>query len=297
MKFRFHSTLTTLFLLLFLMLFLPPEAGGSDPPARRIVSLAPSITETLFAIGAGERIAGVTDHDVFPDCVRSIPSVGGYFDPSLERILSLSPDLVIGIATFHSRLMERLESLGVQTLPLTLHRGLDGVRGSVLELGAYLGLDERSQGVWNGIEEELESVRMDVASLFPGGPPSLLVVVWHDPLTVAGGVNYIDDILGKIGIPNAASDIRYTFPQVDPEGIVSRDPDVILVPRTEKGMSLSPRDLADALEGFPIRAVKKGRIAVVSADLLFHPGPRVGEAARSLLDAAMLFFGDGYEAD
>lgn len=297
MRHLIPRSLALFFTLFFPLWFFTHAAEATVTPGRRIVSLAPSITETLFAIGAGDRIVGVTDHDVFPEEVTDLPSVGGFHDPSLERILSLSPDLVVGIATFHSRLLQRVESMGIRTLPLNMHRGLDGVRGSVLRLGEYLGLGCVSERVWRGIEQELKSVREQVTNLFPGGPPSLLVVVWHDPLTVAGGVNYINDILGMIGIPNAASDISYTFPQVDPEGIISRDPDVILVPRTEKGMSLSPRDLADALGGFPIRAVEKGRIAIVSADLLFHPGPRVGEAARALLDAALLFFGDGNEAD
>ncbi|KUK61647.1 MAG: Putative ferric ion ABC transporter, partial [Synergistales bacterium 57_84] len=93
-----------LFLILCLSGPLSPVAAGQGPAPERIVSLAPSITESLFAIGAGDRVAGVTDHDVFPEEVRAIPSVGGYYDPSLERILALSPQLVIGIATFHGKL-------------------------------------------------------------------------------------------------------------------------------------------------------------------------------------------------
>jgi iron complex transport system substrate-binding protein len=276
-----------LFLILCLSGPLSPVAAGQGPAPERIVSLAPSITESLFAIGAGDRVAGVTDHDVFPEEVRAIPSVGGYYDPSLERILALSPQLVIGIATFHGKLLERLEALGVDALPLTIHRGLDGVRESILSLGSRLNRENEAREVLEGIEKELKAVREDVVRTFPDGPPTLLVVVWHDPLTVAGGVNYIDDIMKTIGIPNAASDIRYTFPQMDPEGIVSRDPDIILVPGTERGMSLSPELLMETLKGFPISAVRSGRVASVPADLLFHPGPRVAEAAKSLLEAAV----------
>ena len=257
----------------------------------RIVSLAPAITESLFELGAGGLVAGVTEQDVFPEEVRNLPSVGGYFYPSLERIMSFSPDLVIGIATFHARLLERLDSLGVETLPLTIHRGLDGVESALLQIGRRIGHEDRARRVWSDIEAELDQVAAEVREAFPGGAPSLLVVVWHDPLTVAGGFNFINDILVRIGIPNAAADIRYTFPQIDPEGIISRDPDMILVPQTEKGMSLSPETLERVLRGLPVRAVKDGRIVSVSADLLFHPGPRVGEAARSLLDSVLLISG------
>ncbi|HOC82880.1 MAG TPA: hypothetical protein PKI39_07710, partial [Synergistales bacterium] len=133
--------------------------------------------------------------------------------------------------------------------------------------------------------------RDEVARTFPGGAPSLLVVLWHDPLTVAGGVNYIDDIMRAIGIPNAASDIRYTFPQMDPEGIVSRDPAIILVPTTKRGMSVTPGSLLETLKDFPIAAIRERKVVSISADLLFHPGPRVVEAARSLLEAARNFQG------
>jgi len=278
-------------LLVFLFCSPGPVSADSSRGADRIVSLAPSITESLFAIGAGVRVVGVTDHDVSPEEVKDLPSVGGYFDPSLERILSLSPDLVIGIATFHGKLLERLESLGVATLPLTIHRGLDGVKSGIAILGARLGMEEGAGKLLESMEEGLKTVRDEVARTFPGGAPSLLVVLWHDPLTVAGGVNYIDDIMRAIGIPNAASDIRYTFPQMDPEGIVSRDPAIILVPTTKRGMSVTPGSLLETLKDFPIAAIGERKVVSISADLLFHPGPRVVEAARSLLEAARNFQG------
>ena len=111
----------------------------ADVFSGRIVSLAPSVTECLFELGVGELVAGVTEHDVFPEEVKKLSSVGGYYDPSLEKIIALSPDLVIGIATFHARLLERLDSLGVETLPLTIHRGLDGVESSLLQIGEQIG--------------------------------------------------------------------------------------------------------------------------------------------------------------
>ncbi|HPD97963.1 MAG TPA: helical backbone metal receptor [Synergistales bacterium] len=276
---------------LFLCFLAVAPVRSSAAFSGRIVSLAPSVTECLFSLGSGDLVAGVTDHDVFPEEVKELPSVGGYFDPSLEKILSLSPDLVIGISTFHGRLLERLESMGVKTLPLTVHRGLEGVGDSLHSIGEKIGKRAMAEDLWRDIMEKIDLVAEDVKRSFPGGPPSLLVVVWHDPLTVAGGVNFIDDILTRIGIPNAAGDINYTFPQLDPEGVIIRDPDIILVPRTERGMSLSPDVLENALKGLPIRAVEEGRIVSVSADLLFHPGPRVAEAAMLLLGSIMQFEG------
>jgi len=124
---------------LFLCFLAVAPVRSSAAFSGRIVSLAPSVTECLFSLGSGDLVAGVTDHDVFPEEVKELPSVGGYFDPSLEKILSLSPDLVIGISTFHGRLLERLESMGVKTLPLTVHRGLEGVGDSLHSIGEKIG--------------------------------------------------------------------------------------------------------------------------------------------------------------
>jgi len=277
---RYRSLLV---LAAFLAVNLSAVPAYSSRFSGRIVSLAPSVTECLFAMGAGSLVAGVTDPDVFPERVKGLPSVGGFYDPSLEKIMGLSPDLVIGVETFHARLFERLGSLGIETLPLTIHRGLDGVREGLVGLGERMGREEEARKVWKKVESELDMVAAETLKAFPGGAPSVMVVVWHDPLTVAGGVNFINDILSWIGIPNAAGDIEYTFPQIDPEGIISRDPDIILVPQTERGMSLSPETLEKALRGLPVRAVQQGSVIPFSADLLFHPGPRVGQAAASLL--------------
>ncbi len=258
---------------------------GQEARTRRIVSLAPSVTESLFALGFGEEVVGVTDYDLYPKDVVALPKVGGYYDPSLEKILSLEPDLVIGIKTFHSGLLDRLEDLGIQVLSLVVHRRFNDIRLAMDRLAEELGQPQAAEEAWQNILNELAQVRKKARRLFGENPPSVMVVVWHDPLTIAGGYNYIDDILDRIGLPNAAGDIRYTFPVIDREGLVVRNPSVLIVAAASTGMSFSEKDLRSVLSGLPIEAVTEDRIVTVSADSLFHPGPRAAIAAEELVDA------------
>ena len=274
-----------------------PEPGFSVGKRKpRIVSLAPSITESLFAMGFGDNVAGVTDYDLYPEEVKRLPKVKRYYDPSLEKILVIKPDLVIGVGTFHSDLLERLENLGIRTLSLVVHERLDDIRTALERIAAELGNPEAAEKTWKNILKELEYVKGTVEKVYRGRPPSVMVVVWHDPLTVAGGYNYIDDILQAIELPNAAGDLRYAFPVIDREGLLVRDPDVLVIASASTGMTFSEKDLETVLKGLPVKALKRGRIATVSADSLFHPGPRVAVAAEELVNVVTGVVG-GFEVN
>lgn len=246
----------------------------------RIVSLAPGLTECLFVLGAGDSVVGVTDFDRFPPEVRDLPSVGGYYDPSVEKILALSPDLVVGVPNFHGPLLERLQGMGIQTASFSLHRRLEQVREALAGLGNILGLQARAVEIWDDIQRGLALEKENLSRLWEGEPPTVLVIVWTDPMTVAGGVNYLDDILDRLGVSNAAGDIVYTFPQVDREKVLAMDPDVVIVARASEGMVLRAEDFIAAFSGLPLSAVLQGQVYELPADVLFHPGPRVLEAAR-----------------
>lgn len=268
-------------------MFFPAEVVAGREGHRRIVSLAPSVTESLFAMGFGDGVVGVTDFDLFPEDVADLPKVGGYYDPSLEKILALEPDLVVGVKTFHAGLLDRLESLGIPVLGLVVHRRFDDIRLALDRLAEELGNPGAAEAAWRDILDELAKVKKKVNRLFGAHPPSVMVVVWHDPLTIAGGHNYIDDIMDAINLPNAAGDIRYTFPVIDREGLLVRNPDVLVVAAASTGMTFSENDLRSVLEGLPVRAVQRGGIVTVSADSLFHPGPRAAKAAEELVNAVI----------
>lgn len=281
-------------LAIFTLCFYPEPGFSVGKRNTRIVSLAPSITESLFAMGFGGNVAGITDYDLYPEEVKRLQKVGGYYDPSLEKILVLKPDLVIGVETFHSDLLERLENLGIRTLSLVVHERLDDIHTALERIAAELGNPEAAEKTWENILKKLQDVKGTVEKVFHGRPPSVMIVVWHDPLTVAGGYNYIDDILQVIGLPNAAGDMRNAFPVIDREGLLVRDPDVLVIASASTGMTFSEKDLETVLKGLPVKAVERGRIATVSADSLFHPGPRAAVAAEELVYAVTSVVGGFY---
>jgi iron complex transport system substrate-binding protein len=269
------------FLAFILIAFLAPPANGANQP-QRIVSLAPAITETLFLLGAGNCVVGVTDYDTFPEVVRELPSVGGYSNPSIERILSIKPDLVVGIKTFHRELLDRLSEMGIKTLELTMHRRLYNVKESILALGKAVGKEEAAEALWGKITSGLENLKEEVARRYRDGAPSILVVVWHEPLIVAGGYSYLDDVMRAIGLPNAAGSIRYTFPQMSREKLLALNPKIVILAKAERGMSPDRDAVERLLSDLPLDILG---MAEVKNDAILHPGPRALEAARVLVEA------------
>lgn len=271
-------------ILVLLALFALFSPGGiaAGAPRERIVSLAPSITEALDAIDMMGSVVAVSEHDDYPPAVRKLEKIGGYATPSIERILSLRPTLVIGESTFHAQVLARLSGMGIRTLSLTMHRSLDQVDTALKILGKELGRNEEAARAVRKIRTGLESTRRKIRNAHPGGVPSVLVVVWHDPLTVAGRTNYIHDVLTRLGIPNAAHRILYSFPQVDRETVLSLDPDIVVLAQAEKGMATTRETFDTLFKGLPLRATRNGRVVTVRSDSLFHPGPRVLEAAALL---------------
>jgi len=258
---------------------------------KRVVSLAPSITESLYALNYLHRVVGVTDYDTYPPEVSLINSVGGNVNPSLEKILYLKPDLVIGERNFHHDLLTQIESFGIDTLELTLHHRLDDVKAAFFEIAKKIEKTERAKEVWNDIESGL-AARRHHATITLQKEASMLVVVWHDPLIVAGGWSYIGDIMEAIGIKNAAESKQHSFPTISREELLSCDPDVIFLVKSKKGMSTTVEDFIKTIEGLPIKA-KKGGVVSLEAEVLLHPGPRVLESADMLLKALKLGLPEG----
>ena len=261
--------------------FLPSAAANQK--YERIVSLAPSITESLYFLDCIDFVVGVTDYDTFPPEVSKIQSVGGNINPSLEKILNLKPDLVIGEKIFHHDLLERLRTFNIDTLELTLHHRLNDVKEAFFAIAAKIDKTREAREVWEKIEKGLEERKL-LTSKNLKKPVSMLVVVWHDPLIVAGGWSYISDIMEAVGIRNTAGSKRFSFPVMSKEELLSFNPDVIFLVQASKGMSITARDFISIMGDLPIKA-KNGGIVSFEAEVLLHPGPRVLESADMLIKA------------
>jgi len=253
------------------------------PPAgrlpRRIVVLAPSAAETVFALGAGDRVVGVCGQCDFPAQAAALPKVGGYLAPSVESVLGVQPDLVIAVPSPGNREAVRaLERAGVRVL-VVQDRQLDDLWTSIHTIAEALGIPAAGDRLAAGIRGALDAVRARV-----GDRPRVrvLLVVGHSPLIVAGGGTLQGELVEIAGGTNVAGDVGTAWPQVSAELVVDRAPDVIL--DAAMGTEAGARELFAALTTVP--AVAQGRIVAIKSDAIFRAGPRVPEGA-ALLAAAI----------
>lgn len=230
-------------------------------PPRRIVSLVPSATEILVALGAGNRIVARTDYDSIPD-LRSLPSVGGGLHPNLERLVAIDPDLVIRFAGPSDRdTPARLTDLGIPHLAVRPD-GIDDVRRSVRMLAKVTGAGERGDSLVAGLDSVLARVSERVRSR---PAPSVAFVLGGSPPWVAGPGTFVDELLGVAGGRNAFSDLGELYGPVSREAFVSRPVDVVITSQ-RGGLDFLPSDV-------PIHRV---------SPRLETPGLDLGESARTL---------------
>jgi len=265
------------------------EDGVALAPPQRIVSLAPSLTETLFALGLGERVVGVTRYCAHPPEALELPKIGGYLDPSYEALLSLQPDLVVLIPS-NDETERRLESLGVRVLQVDQH-DVDGVLESITVLAAACGVPEQGAILRASVEERLKKVADRIA----GRPrPRAVVVVGHD---VGGGVvrsvwaagpdTFYDDVLRIAGGVNGVEKGLARYPELSREGLAAVDPDVVLdviAGLEDRGLEL--REIRDSwLALVELRAVREGRVEILDGDVMVVPGPRLPEMVENIARA------------
>ena len=264
--------------------FLALASAQTTP--KRIVSLVPSMTEVLFAIGAGDEVVGVSSFDRFPPEVMSKPRVGALIDPDFERILSLKPDLVIVYAS-QNDLIDRLRRVGI-AMVVSRHAGLNDVTASIRDLGARLGRSERASQVAGAIERDLDEIRKRIA----GRPrPKTALIFGREPGTLraiyaSAGVGFMHDMLLAAGGDDAFGDVKRENLQVTVEVLLARAPEVIIEVHPAEGWTperlLEEQTVWNSLSSLP--AVKSKRVHLLADDRLWAPGPRVAEGARRLAE-------------
>lgn len=254
------------------------HAGYALPAApigARIVSLSPSLSELLFAIGVGDRVVGRTRWCTYPREVASIPSVGDGLEPNLELILAQAPDLVVFYHTpANAAAIERLRAVGVATISLRMDR-LEDVPGGARLLGRVLGVSLRADSLAAAFEAELERRRSHPAD----SEPSVLVLTWDAPPIVIGAGSFLTDLLALAGAHNAFGDLPQPSVAVSLEAIAARDPDVVLL------AGGAPPAFADRPEWQAVAAVRERRFARVDGSEYSWPSFRSLSAVDGLAAA------------
>jgi iron complex transport system substrate-binding protein len=261
------------------------RAQTGDVP-HRIVSLVPSVTETLFAIGAGPQVVAVSSYDREPPEVSRLPRVGALIDPDVERILSLRPDLVVAYGS-QADLREQMRRAGIRTWAY-VHAGLADVTRTIRELGSVAGRAGEAEALATSIERQLAAVRAAAA----GRPrPKVLLVFGREPLALrniyaSGGTGFLHDLVETAGGTNVFADVQRESVQATTELILARAPDVIIELRAEglgdPSRRTAERDTWSTLASVP--AVRRKRIYFLEGSEFVVPGPRIAEAARTMAD-------------
>ncbi|MGR4867899.1 ABC transporter substrate-binding protein [Variovorax sp. LARHSF232] len=240
-------------------------------PPQRIVSLLPSLTETVCALQACDRLVGVDTFSNWPASVQSLPHLGGLEDANVEAIVALKPDLVLLAKS--ARVTPRLEGLGLRVMALE-PKSMKDVERVLGKLGQALGREAQAQALWRQLDTGVDHV----AAALPAGARGKRVYfeVNNGPYA-AGEASFIGETLLRLGAKNIVPAALGPFPKLNPEFVVRADPQLIMV---------GDRN-ASALSGRPgwqaIEAVRTNRVCVFSAaegDVLVRPGPRMVEAAQ-----------------
>ena len=264
--------------------------GTNDAVApRRIVSLAPSLTETLFALGLGDRVVGVTRFCAYPPEVLELPRVGGHLDPNFEAIVSLEPDLVVAIPSSHES-GRRLKSLGIRVLEVDQH-DVRAVLDSVSAVAEACGVADRGKTLRAQMGRRLDRVAAGVAD---ARRPRAIVVVGHQTLDesvrsvwAAGRDTFYDGVVEIAGGVNAIEGSLARYPELSREGLASLDAEVIL----DVIAGLEARNLdtekihAGWMQHSELRAVREHRGHVLAGDQMVVPGPRLPELVEAVARA------------
>ena len=244
-------------------------------PPQRIVSLLPSLTESVCALGACARLVGTDRFSNSPTSVIDLPKLGGIDDAQIERIVALRPDVVL--LSTSARVIDRLESLGLKVLVLEARDHAD-VKRSLTLLAQMLGTPAEAERVWSAIERDTRTAAERVPAALRG--QRVYFEVDATPYA-AGAGSFIGETLARLGMANAVPAELGPFPKLNPEYVVRLQPDIVMA---------NERNLADMPKrpGWStLRALKNGRscgFALDRYELLIRPGPRMGEAALVLAD-------------
>ena len=256
------------------------EAPAASP--RRIVALAPSAAEILFALGAADRVVGL------PDLAFDLPGsagkarIGG-FTPDLERVVALRPDLIVASRDGTDRASwDRLRDLGLGAVA-TRGTTLEGVFGDIRTVGDAIGEAGKARRLVDALRARVGRVRERVARS-PVPLPTALVVIWPDPPIVAGPSSFLGDLLRQAGLPNAVPEGSQEWPRVSFETLSRWNPGVVVRPETAENEKIFGRVFSEASPWRLLAAVRERKVIGLPGNWLERPGPRLVDAMEGLAD-------------
>lgn len=243
----------------------------------RVISLAPSITEILYAIGLNDEIVGVTEFCDYPPAARQKPKIG-YAQPNIEAIVALQPDLVLAPRAFlRVDLLAKLEQLKVPTFVVD-PESFEEIPGRIQTVGRILNRSSSADGVAMAMRERIAAIRNKTEGLVR---IRVLYVLNSQPLITVGPGSYIHQVITVAGGSNIASQTAVPYPHLNMETVLKEDPEIIIFP-IGKAEGIPPSEQQQWQRWTSLSAVKQRRLHQISADVLNRPGPRIVEGLEAL---------------
>jgi iron complex transport system substrate-binding protein len=254
----------------------PSRAADVANRAQRIVSLAPAITETVFALGAGADVAGVSQYCDYPPEVTRLPKVGTFITPNIEAIAGLRPTIVIGLESSSDlREIRALKAMGYHTLMVN-EDSLDGIEASILTIGSAIGRTLQAQALLDRMRLKFAAIAERLRAV---PVRRVLMVVGHQPMVAVGRGTYLDELLTMARAANIADGAAQTWPRLSLEYIIATRPEVIL----DGQMGTDPSSPSTFWANYPtIPAVRDHRVVGYPEDPTLHPGPRLAQTLELL---------------
>ena len=253
---------------------------------ERIISLSPANTEILFAIGAGDRVVGVTEYCNYPAEAEEREKVGGVSTVSIEKVVALEPDLVLGDELNGKETFERLEELNITVVginPVNISEILD----DILLVGRITGEEENATALVANMTQRMEEIKNKTRDV---KRPTVAHVTWHDPIWVAGSGTVQDEVIEIAGGENAFSDIK-DWGTVSLEEFIDRNPDVIIVSVGHGVVGMQSYEYIVSEERLKVvDAVKNERVYTINADVISRAGPRIVNATETVYGCLSEFF-------
>ncbi|MDD2665943.1 MAG: cobalamin-binding protein [Methanocellales archaeon] len=241
---------------------------------NRIVSLSPSNTEILFALGLGDKVVGVTRYCNYPPEAQEKEEIGGFVSVNIEKVVALKPDLILADSSLQKAVVEELEKLGLSVVALGAD-DVDEILEDVELIGKITGREEIAQELTANMRDKIKAITDNTKSLNEGQLPKALFILELDPLRVAGPGSLAHILIQLAGGYNIAADADARYVVYNSELLIERDPDVIIFNKQMGTIEITAQDLKGQPGWDAISAVKNDRVYGIDGDIISRKGPRI----------------------
>lgn len=241
---------------------------------ERVVSLAPSLTESIFAVGAGDKLVGVTTYCNYPEAAKAIEKIGDTQTPNIERIVALKPDVVfVSTASQLEAFMATLEQQGTAVYVMDA-KGIEDVIEDLRTLGKLLGVETSAESLASALGARVRKIE---STSGPEAGQRVFIQISNEPLFTIGTDSFLTEVVQKAGGSSVTADVPSAYPKLSKETASAMNPNVIILSDSEDN-----REPNMALKNS--EAVKNGRVYRINADIISRPGPRLVDALEQIFD-------------